>query len=39
MLPNGYKNQVFNKDVIEVLRELPSNSLDMIYSDPDYNVG
>ncbi len=32
-------NKVFNRDVLEVLRELPDNSVDMIYSDPDYNVG
>ena len=35
----GYVNKVFNKDVMEVLKELPDNSVDMIYSDPDYNVG
>ncbi len=35
----AYKNKVFNKDVFEVLKELPDNSLDMIYGDPDYNVG
>ena len=34
-----YINKVFNKDVMEVLKELPDNSVDMIYSDPDYNVG
>ena len=34
-----YRNRVFNKDVIEVLKELPDNSLDMVYGDPDYNVG
>jgi site-specific DNA-methyltransferase (adenine-specific) len=32
-------NTVYNEDVIEVLRRTPSNSIDMIYSDPDYNVG
>ncbi len=35
----AYKNKVFNRDVFEVLKELPDNSLDMIYGDPDYNVG
>jgi site-specific DNA-methyltransferase (adenine-specific) len=35
----NFKNVVFNKDVMEVLKELPSNSMDMIYGDPDYNVG
>ncbi len=34
-----YRNKIFNRDVLEVLRELPDNSLDMIYGDPDYNVG
>ncbi len=32
-------NQVYNKDVLEILKELPDNSVDMVYSDPDYNVG
>ncbi len=39
MLPADYHNRVFQRDVIEVLRELPDNSVDMIYGDPDYNVG
>lgn len=34
-----YRNNVFNKDVVQVLKELPDNSLEMIYGDPDYNVG
>ena len=34
-----YLNKVFNKDVLEILNKLPPNSLDMIYGDPDYNVG
>lgn len=34
-----YLNQVFLKDIIELLRELPDNSVDMVYGDPDYNVG
>ncbi|KAA6348803.1 hypothetical protein EZS27_003781 [termite gut metagenome] len=33
-----FKNKVFNKDVLAVLSELPDNSLDMIYGDPDYHV-
>lgn len=28
-----------NKDVLEVLSSLPDNSVDMVYGDPDYNVG
>ncbi len=34
-----FRNQVFNKDVIEILKQIPDNSLDMVYGDPDYNVG
>lgn len=34
-----FRNKVFNEDVIKVLKSLPSNSLDMVYGDPDYNVG
>jgi len=33
------RNKVFNKDVLQVLRELPNECLDMVYGDPDYNVG
>ncbi len=33
------RNKVFNQDVIKILRSIPDNSLDMIYGDPDYNVG
>jgi site-specific DNA-methyltransferase (adenine-specific) len=39
MIGEEYKNKVFNVDVIKILKELPDNSVDMIYSDPDYNVG
>ena len=34
-----YRNTVFNEDVIKVLKQLPDESLDMVYGDPDYNVG
>lgn len=34
-----YRNKVFNKDVLEVLKQIPDNSLDLVYGDPDYNVG
>lgn len=36
---NDYINKVFNEDVLKILRGLPDNSIDMIYGDPDYNVG
>jgi len=32
-------NQVFNEDVMLTLKRLPDNSVDMIFGDPDYNVG
>ncbi len=38
MLENSL-DKVFNEDVLQVLKRLPDNSLDMVYGDPDYNVG
>ena len=38
MLEN-FKNRVFNEDVISILKRIPDDSLDMVYGDPDYNVG
>lgn len=35
----NYLNQVFLKDVMELLKDLPDKSVDMVYGDPDYNVG
>lgn len=34
-----YLNKVFLKDVMELLKELPDKCVDMVYGDPDYNVG
>jgi site-specific DNA-methyltransferase (adenine-specific) len=34
-----FRNHVFNQDVLSILTQLPDNSIDMIYGDPDYNVG
>ena len=34
-----FRNKIFNRDVLEILRKIPDNSLNMIYGDPDYNVG
>jgi len=36
---NNFRNKVFNEDVLQVLKKLPDDSLDMVYGDPDYNVG
>lgn len=32
-------DQIFNEDVLDVLRRTPSDSVSMVYGDPDYNVG
>jgi site-specific DNA-methyltransferase (adenine-specific) len=32
-------NTVFNEDVAKTFKRLEDNSVDMIYGDPDYNVG
>lgn len=34
-----YLDRVFLKDIMELLKELPAQSVDMVYGDPDYNVG
>ena len=39
MLAESHRNKVFMKDILQVLKELPSDSLDMVYGDPDYNIG
>ncbi len=39
MYIEGYLNKVFQKDVFDLLKELPNKSIDMVYGDPDYNVG
>jgi site-specific DNA-methyltransferase (adenine-specific) len=32
-------NQIFNEDVLATLKRIPNCSVDMVYGDPDYNVG
>lgn len=34
-----FRNRVINDDVMNVLAHLPDDSVDMVYGDPDYNVG
>lgn len=36
---NKEKNVIFKKDVLEGLKEIPSNFFDIIISDPPYNIG
>ncbi len=33
------RNQLYEGDILEMLQGLPENSVDMIFGDPDYNVG
>ncbi|MBC6497216.1 MAG: site-specific DNA-methyltransferase [Alphaproteobacteria bacterium GM7ARS4] len=37
--PVSYRNKVIHGDVMETLRRLPDECVDMVYGDPDYNVG
>jgi len=39
MIIKKYLNKVFLKDIMEILKELPDKCVDMVYGDPDYNVG
>ncbi|MBU1180370.1 helix-turn-helix domain-containing protein [Patescibacteria group bacterium] len=34
-----YLNSVYQGDIMELLKKLPDNSVDMVFGDPDYNVG
>lgn len=34
-----FKNKIYNEDVLKILKQLPDKCVNMIYSDPDYNVG
>ena len=39
MLPPEYRNQIIQADVIQTLKQLPERCIDLIYGDPDYNIG
>jgi site-specific DNA-methyltransferase (adenine-specific) len=34
-----FTNKIYNEDVFDTLKRIPDNSIDMVYGDPDYNVG
>jgi DNA modification methylase len=34
-----FLNKIFLKDIMELLKEMPDKCVDMVYGDPDYNVG
>jgi len=38
-LLSRYVDKVFLMDTMDLLRQLPDNSVDMVFGDPDYNVG
>ena len=35
---NGFTNQILHGDCIEVMRQMPANSVDFILTDPPYLV-
>src|SRR3989344_5319262 len=34
-----YLNRVYNGAIMKILKDLPDDSVDMVFGDPDYNVG
>jgi len=36
---SDYTNKIYNGDIMHVLKDLPDNSVNMVFGDPDYNVG
>ncbi|MFQ3611629.1 MAG: site-specific DNA-methyltransferase [Fimbriimonadales bacterium] len=38
-IPDPLLNTVYLGDVMELMAQLPDESVDMVFSDPDYNVG
>lgn len=36
---SGFIDHVYNEDILDLLKRLPSESVDCIYADPDYNAG
>ncbi|NCX95097.1 MAG: site-specific DNA-methyltransferase [Chitinophagia bacterium] len=34
-----FTDRIFNEDVLQVLSRMPDGCMDMVYGDPDYNVG
>ena len=34
-----FLDQVYNRDITELLKDIPDKSVDCIYADPDYNAG
>jgi DNA modification methylase len=38
-IPEHLIDTVYLGDVFDLMRQLPDKSVDMVFSDPDYNVG
>ena len=36
---SAFLNKVYHGDIMGLLRQLPNNSVNMVFGDPDYNVG
>ncbi len=34
-----YLNKIYHGDIMDLLKKLPDKSVDMVFGDPDYNVG
>ena len=39
LLPDQYTNRIINGDSLEVLKKLPDNCLDLVFTSPPYNFG
>ncbi|MEC8496682.1 MAG: RsmD family RNA methyltransferase, partial [Pseudomonadota bacterium] len=37
-LSSDQTNKIFNGDSIEIMKEMPDNSVDLIFADPPYNL-
>ena len=38
-IPSGLLNKVYLGPIEDILPQLPDESIDLIFADPDYNVG
>ncbi|PJB17549.1 hypothetical protein CO116_00740 [Candidatus Falkowbacteria bacterium CG_4_9_14_3_um_filter_38_19] len=36
---SDYLNKIYNGDIMHLLKDMPDKSADMVFGDPDYNVG
>ena len=36
---SAFLNKIYHGDIMNLLKQLPDNSTDMVFGDPDYNVG